>query len=314
MTLSLAGTTAPEPLLRLEQARRSELAQHVTAYGIYRIDPDGRIGSWNIGAERLTGLPAAAVIGKPYAILMAPESQAERVPTKALSFAREYNHVCEEHERRKADGSTFTARISLDTARDEGGQIIGFVEVFSDVTEDKARERALYQRATQDALTGVFNRGHFTELARQEIDRARRFFEPLSLAVMDVDHFKSINDRFGHAAGDEALIQLARAVTGFLRRIDVFGRIGGEEFALLLPRASLGAAEELLNQLRLHLSTQVIDLPPDRFQFTVSIGVAQLSSELPDLPSLLRSADAALYRAKHEGRNQVQAWRGKRPT
>lgn len=282
----------------------------MVAYGIYRIDSGGIIRSWNTGAERITGIPAADAIGHPYARLFDADSVRERVPQKALLFTRENQHLRDEHTRCRADGSRFTARVTLDTARNAEGVIIGFVEVFFDISDDKAREHALYQRATRDPLTGIFNRGHFTELAQQEIDRARRFHEPLSLAILDIDHFKQINDRYGHAAGDEAIVQVTRTVANSIRRIDAVGRIGGEEFAVLLPRASVEAAGEMLQRLRLALSQVHIAAEAHRFQLTVSMGVAQLTADAPDLASLMRRADTALYRAKHEGRNQVQIWRG----
>jgi diguanylate cyclase (GGDEF)-like protein len=201
------------------------------------------------------------------------------------------------------------ALCSLDAVRLPTGQIGGFVEVFTDITEQKAREAKLYFRATRDALTGVYNRGHFTELAMMEIERARRFSEPLSLALLDLDHFKSINDRFGHESGDTALISFIRVCEEFTRKVDFIGRMGGEEFAILLPRANKEPAFELLQRLRLRvMETRIQTKGSGSFEFTVSIGLASLRPSVKDLRELMRNADASLYKAKREGRNRVEAW------
>jgi diguanylate cyclase (GGDEF)-like protein len=192
--------------------------------------------------------------------------------------------------------------------RDAAGEISGFIEVFSDVTEQKEREDALYRSATRDSLTGVFSRGHFIEMANMEIDRARRFAEPLSVAMFDIDHFKAVNDTYGHAAGDKVIIALTQSIVGYIRKIDFIGRIGGEEFALLLPRANKQPALEVAQRLRKLLSELTVDVGEATINFTVSIGVAALRPTTRDLPDLLRNADAALYKAKREGRNRAEAW------
>jgi diguanylate cyclase (GGDEF)-like protein len=180
--------------------------------------------------------------------------------------------------------------------------------VFHDITEQKRREERLYQRATRDPLTGLFNRGHFTEMATIEIDRARRFAEPLSLAMVDIDYFKKINDTYGHEAGDKAIICLATTCARFIRKIDFIGRIGGEEFAILLPRANKEPAIEIMQRLRIKLAEQRVPALDKNINFTVSMGIATLRPTTKDLAELLRNADAALYKAKREGRNRVEAW------
>jgi diguanylate cyclase (GGDEF)-like protein len=225
-----------------------------------------------------------------------------------MHFARLNSYCNETQARTRRNGERYFAQITLDVVRDAAGEITGFIEVFSDITEQKAREDALYRSATRDSLTGVFTRGHFVEMANMEIDRARRFAEPLSVAMFDIDHFKMINDTYGHAAGDRVIIAMAQGITGAIRKIDFIGRIGGEEFALLLPRANKEPALEVAQRLRRTLAERVVDIGEAEVNFTVSVGVAALRPTTRDLSDLLRNADAALYKAKREGRNRAEAW------
>ena len=311
---SLAGDDefAPakhEDLLRSNPARYAELVRNISAFGVYMIDLEGRILSWNQGARLITGYTEGEVLGRPFTLLFGDAGLRDDIPGKSLNFARESGHSREIQKRRKRNGDEIIAEVTMDALRAENGEISGFVEVCHDITEQKQREDWLYQRATRDALTGVFNRGHFAESAAQEIDRARRFAEPLSLVMMDIDHFKKVNDTYGHEAGDKAIICLAAVTSANIRKIDFVGRIGGEEFALLLPRANKEPALDTAQRLRIQLMEQRIDVGNGKeISFTVSMGVASLRPTTRDLHELMRNADAALYKAKREGRNRVEAW------
>ncbi len=297
-----------EGLLRRDPQRYSEMVKGVTAFGIYLIDRDGRIRSWNRGAANITGLTEIEVVGQPFATLFDDAQKREGAPQKTLEFVRANRHCRDEQRRRRRNGE-FMAQCTLDALRSESGELLGFVEVFQDITEQKQREDKLYQRATRDTMTGAFNRGHFTELAVQEIERARRFAEPLSVVMLDIDHFKKINDNYGHEIGDRTIIGLSQVIHDHIRKIDFCGRLGGEEFAILLPRANKEPAMEFAQRLRRVFSEQRIVIAPGReISYTVSMGVASLRSTVRDLAELLRNADAALYKAKREGRNRVEAW------
>ncbi|HVT34468.1 MAG TPA: diguanylate cyclase [Nevskiaceae bacterium] len=297
-----------EQLIAGEPARYTEMVRNITGYGVHLVDREGRIQSWNRGAGIITGYAPQDVIGQPYSTVFAESALKEGAPGRTLNFARANRHCRDQHLRKKRNGGEFLAHATLDAVRGADGQIIGFVEVFQDVTEQKQREDRLYQRATRDALTGLFNRGHFTEMGTQEIERARRFAEPLSIVLMDIDHFKKINDTWGHETGDQALIALANAVNGFIRKIDFVGRLGGEEFALALPRANKEPALDMAQRLRLHIAALKLGSAGKEFSFTISMGIAALRPDTRDLQELLRNADAALYRAKREGRNRVEVW------
>jgi diguanylate cyclase (GGDEF)-like protein/PAS domain S-box-containing protein len=285
-----------------------DLVSNVSAYGIYMMDVDGYILSWNNGAANITGFTEREVLGMPQSKVVGDPIEVDGILQRAMHFARLNNHCGEVQARRRRNGTLFFAQITLDVVRDAAGEISGFIEVFSDVTEQKEREDALYRSATRDSLTGVFSRGHFIEMANMEIDRARRFAEPLSVAMFDIDHFKAVNDTYGHAAGDKVIIALTQSIVGYIRKIDFIGRIGGEEFALLLPRAHKQPALEVAQRLRKLLSELTVDVGEATINFTVSIGVAALRPTTRDLPDLLRNADAALYKAKREGRNRAEAW------
>jgi diguanylate cyclase (GGDEF)-like protein len=159
--------------------------------------------------------------------------------------------------------------------------------------------------ARVDSLTGVNNRRHFEELAEREIARSKRQHEPLSLLLLDVDYFKQINDRRGHAVGDLALKQLCQTCLRLLREIDVFSRMGGEEFAILLPSAALTDAALVAERVRSSVADSRLETSDGSpLQFTVSIGISTLGAE-DTLGVLLRKSDEALYRAKNQGRNRV---------
>lgn len=166
--------------------------------------------------------------------------------------------------------------------------------------------RELRARATQDGLTGLLNRTGFLDLAAAEMRRLNRAGTPGSLILADLDHFKAINDRHGHAAGDNALLAFAGACTATIRSTDLVGRYGGEEFVLLLPGADTDQAEAVARQISLSLKAMQ---PPQDFSLpTVSYGIATIGSAGEDLAAVIAAADTALYEAKSQGRDRaVQA-------
>lgn len=163
-------------------------------------------------------------------------------------------------------------------------------------------------RATHDSLTGLLNRGALLDAIHRELARAGRELNPLGIFISDVDHFKKINDEWGHQIGDLVLRELAERLRSSLRTYDVVGRYGGEEFVGALPGCDLPEAAALAERLRLRITDSPIPTPQGPVSCTMSFGVTALDCwDDQDLDALLRQADAALYRAKKGGRNRVEA-------
>ncbi len=180
------------------------------------------------------------------------------------------------------------------------------LELEREVAERKKAQAQLLELATTDSLTGLRNRRYFFEFAKHEFERARRYHMPLALLLLDADHFKIINDRYGHPVGDLALQVLAATGQQLLREVDLFARIGGEEFAILLPQTEAKAAWMVAERLRLMITQQAIATDLGPLHLTVSLGLASLGPAIADLNALLRQADTALYQAKQNGRNRVE--------
>ncbi len=178
--------------------------------------------------------------------------------------------------------------------------------VARDVTDRKRLEDELTRLATTDTLTGAHNRHSFFVRGEAEVARARRHRRPLSAMMFDLDLFKQVNDRWGHAVGDEVLAVVGRACRAALRAEDLFGRVGGEEFAVLLPEIDITAAASAAERLRQRLAGLRVRGNGDKVSVTVSIGVSELVSGDRGLDDLLKRADDALYTAKRSGRDRVE--------
>lgn len=219
----------------------------------------------------------------------------------------------------REDGKHFTATHRLRSGEDRVVNVYAspievldrtlLFSIVMDITESKRMERELEKRANSDSLTGIPNRRRFLELAEQELGRALRYRAEFSLLLLDVDHFKQINDSCGHKGGDMALQALAGQCRQELRVVDVVGRFGGEEFAVMLPETGAQQALEVAERLRKGIAAMSIALAHGEvLQMTVSIGVATLRGPADSIDDLLQQADKALYVAKQEGRNQVRSW------
>jgi diguanylate cyclase (GGDEF)-like protein len=166
------------------------------------------------------------------------------------------------------------------------------------------------EQAHTDELTGLANRRAFVQIGMAASDQARRYHRPLALLMMDIDHFKRINDTHGHAVGDAALRAAAGVLRHAARRADTAGRLGGEEFALLLPETAVAQAAVVAERVRRDVAAIIVPHGNTPVRFTCSVGVAEQTPAVNDLDALLRAADEALYRAKAQGRNRVEACSG----
>jgi diguanylate cyclase (GGDEF)-like protein len=224
------------------------------------------------------------------------------------------------------DGSTKIILNSAIPLHDAERRVTGAIIVNQDITARKQQELELLRiretlesanrelqaslnreqvRARTDELTGLHNRRYFLELAERECSVATRHERPLSVVMIDIDHFKQINDTFGHQAGDEVLARVATTVAAQRRTGDIVARYGGEEFMLLLPETTAENALLVAEHLRSAVAADGLDTPAGRAKFTISAGVAALDANTQTLEQLIRQADQALYAAKAQGRNRA---------
>jgi diguanylate cyclase (GGDEF)-like protein/PAS domain S-box-containing protein len=182
-----------------------------------------------------------------------------------------------------------------------------------DITEERKMQEKLKILATTDYLSGLYNRAEFMNLAQREFVRAKSNNEELSLLIMDLDNFKTINDTFGHAAGDETIREIGRIIMTSFRKTDIAGRLGGEEFAVVLKNASLEEAKKVAEKFRETVAERKVIYRNKEISITASIGVAAIcgnTDDINDIEEVLKMADDALYKAKANGRNRVEADKG----
>lgn len=206
----------------------------------------------------------------------------------------------------RRDGQVIDISISSHALYDHAGNFAGVEGIYRDVTQRKNLERELQRLATTDMLTGIANRRAFLACAESAYTHSRSNGEPLTLLMLDLDHFKTINDRFGHLEGDRALVAFAQAVKSQLRASDAVGRLGGEEFGVLLPLTTLAegleAATRILHCVR---ALQLSDDAGHAYCITTSLGVGTFRQSDRSLRDMLDRADQSLYLAKRQGRNQI---------
>lgn len=203
-----------------------------------------------------------------------------------------------------AQGREFIAELAATMIHYAG--VPAVMVAVNDITQRKQLESKLQQQANTDELTGIDNRRYFFDQAEQEMRRARRFNRELSVLMIDLDHFKKINDTLGHAVGDLVLQGVVKAIKDCLRNTDIVGRLGGEEFAAILPESGTEAAKEAATRMCQYIAKNPIVTEKATVPCTVSIGLAQMDARDHSIDQLLQRADEALYRAKHNGRNRFE--------
>lgn len=302
-----------DELAQLVQTRTRELAEreevlrsitHAAQDAVILIDAAGLVTYWNPAAEQMFGYTEAEAVGMNLHDLIVPERDLERAHAGFSRFVTSGQGPAigktTTLQAKHRNGDEFPVDISLSSfkLRDQWNA----VGIVRDATERVKTEERLKQLATTDTLTGICNRRHFDEALEHEINRAARHSSPLSLILFDIDHFKRVNDTFGHQTGDQVLAQLAGAVGGSIRTTDLFARWGGEEFIVLMPGSDLNAAHLLAEKLRMTLENQPF---PDVGQVTCSFGVAEYKPG-DNADGLMKNLDLCLYLAKASGRNRVE--------
>lgn len=204
---------------------------------------------------------------------------------------------------------------TFDPLKDQDGQTNYICVTLLDVTDtsiyqsqlEEARDR-LSEASNRDGLTGVYNRRYLEQALAKEFARVKRYEGTLSLIMLDIDHFKRVNDERGHLAGDEVIRRTAEFISSCIRESDTLGRYGGEEFAVLLPHTKLDGALVLAERLRKCVAADPIAFGNQSIPVTISIGVAELHPDTPNYEQLIQDADTALYKSKEGGRNRVTAF------
>lgn len=304
--LSVATVGYQRGRLRIEyNARRLQAVLGTASDGIVVIDERGMIEEFNPGAERLFGYPAADILGTPVTRLMDDDDAAGHPAWVAGSKQSEAHQMARGREinGRRSDGTLFPIEVTIGRTQITGRTV--FVGVLRDISERKAMEQRLTELATHDSLTGVANRRAIMATLDQQIRHAIRYNRPLSLLMIDADHFKQINDRHGHQSGDRVLVALATTLAAHLRQTDRLGRFGGEEFIAVLPETDSQQAFALAERLRAAVAALGVEQENTTIKFTVSIGIATGNPSALTTNDLLESADKALYGAKAAGRNCV---------
>lgn len=230
----------------------------------------------------------------------------------ALEYHKQFHEINESIFNEQTDLKLKTLDVThrVETARREAEiYYLRNVELQREIEERQKIQAALQEMATTDPLTGILNRRHFYALAEHAVERMQHHNRPLSVIMLDIDHFKRVNDTYGHAVGDQALIKIASLLQKNMRQADLVARYGGEEFVILLPETNLAQAIRIAERLRKQVPKLGIDVRYPQLILTVSLGIADDGGQqAPSLSDLLGWADQALYKAKQSGRNRISVY------
>jgi len=296
-----------ENRIRDDQQRFRAIFENVRDYAIFTVGMDGRVEEWNRSLNRLGGWEAADVAGKPIGVFFPPGEASQQCGAALLGRACRHGTAEFEGWGVRKDGSTFWGNTVATALPDREGRASGYVLVTRDLTERKQMEDRLVVLATTDPLTGARNRRAGEARLQEEFLRWQRYGRVFTVLMIDCDHFKAINDTWGHDAGDDVLVALVRICHETLREADVTIRWGGEEFLVLLPETGREAALAVADRLRVAIGAAKVQRDGQVIAATVSVGVAEAGEADRGADDAVRRVDQALYRAKRSGRNRVVA-------
>lgn len=310
MVRDISDSVRTQQALR-QLATRNAAILEGAGEGIYGVDREDRCIFINQAALDMLGIQESGVLGQDTHTLFHHHDETGGAYRPADCPV---THTLQDGQLRRVENEWFWRQdgvgfpVSMTVAPlIEDGEQTGAVVLFQDQSLRRAQEQALRHLASTDPLTGLPNRRYFMERLEQEWSRLNRFGGQAAIMMLDLDHFKQVNDNYGHGVGDQVLVAFAEVLRQGVRRMDVPGRLGGEEFAVILPGASLDGARQLAERLRRAVSQMPVqDALGQPVRVTVSIGVASFDPETPVSEALLTRGDEALYRAKALGRNRVE--------
>ncbi|MEO2279430.1 GGDEF domain-containing protein [Pseudoalteromonas pernae] len=274
-------------------------------------DIDDGIVFWNCAAQRMFGYSFDEVNGQdPHDLLTVPSNRDFAKHSKEVYRSTRKSNILGDFIRLKAltkDNKELDIDLQINAIELEGKTYI--YTFIRDVSDLVMLERQTEHLLNTDTLTQIKNRYRFTNDMDWLVERSRKYKTPLSIGIIDIDHFKSINDSYGHAAGDYALKTFAKIVSDQLCNRAVFARLGGEEFAIAFADTYCYEAVQAVEDIRHHVEQQILEFDGQQFSLTFSCGLASLQGEECNLGSLLKDADKALYEAKEQGRNRTILFR-----
>jgi len=304
-----------ERLLRQQEAWLSAILTGVADYALINLDTRGCVTEWNESIGRVTG-HGPDVVGRSMAVFYPEDAITPARVQDRLHEADDTGWSLDDGWRQRAEGTRFWGSAMIAPQRALVGDnplaaATGAVAepdyclIVRDMSAHRDAAESARHAAVCDHLTGIGNRRAFFDAAETELRRWHRMPRPLSLLLIDVDHFKKVNDTHGHPVGDAVLRHITRVMGETFRQLDVLARIGGEEFTVLLPAADLASAQCGAERLRAALEAQPAPTDAGPVFCTVSIGIATMDEGTTGVDALLKRADEALYAAKHGGRNRV---------
>ena len=307
-----------ERQLRNTDAWLNAIMTNIADYALVSLDQDGRVAAWNDSIGRVTGFDEAGVRGQPFGLFYPADDASAAQQAHRLQQANLNGWHLDEGLRRRADGSQFWGSAMLSPLpgrkRDDGTLAPAapgepaYCLILRDITDKRALSENLRSATYGDHLTGLANRRAFFEAGELEMLRRAKMPQAPVLILIDADHFKAINDSHGHPAGDAVLRHLGATLKSMFRQVDTVARIGGEEFAAILPSASLADAAIVAERLRERVQASPAMFGGAAIAYTISIGVAAMDDPACTLAGFLQRADDALYAAKRGGRNRVVCW------
>ncbi len=293
-----------ERLLSKQEAWINAVLSGASRHGQLLLDHDGRIRSWNASMQQLTGFADAELMGQPYSTLFAADAMTADRMSDRLDEVNQTGLSFAEGRMRRADDSGFwghSVLMQVDASLGSDGYIL----LIRDISDHRETVDSLLKAATSDQLTGVANRRALYEAAEIEFSRHARKPRAISLLLLDIDHFKQVNDTCGHPFGDQVIRNLATVLLKSVRTIDIVARIGGEEFVVLLPSTDMTMAVRIAERIRSNVAEERMNFGQHAIDYRVSIGVASVTGDINGIDDLLTVADSALYDAKRGGRDRV---------